>query len=68
MRHGRLLAPLALLAAAAVPALAEEQPPCARLDHLVGFLARSYGEKPVSAGLQGNGQLLEIFASGDTGT
>ena len=73
MHAGRLVAPLALLAATAVPALADEQPggnqlPCTRLDHLSGFLAQTYGEKPVSAGLQANGQLLQIFASQDTGT
>jgi hypothetical protein len=64
---------LALLAATAVPALADDQAgggqlPCTRLDHLSGFLAQSYGERPVSAGLQANGQLLQIFASRDTGT
>ncbi len=74
MHPGRLLAPLALLAATAVPALADEQLPdgsrlpCTRLDRLVGFLAQTYGERPVSAGLQANGQLLQIFASSDTGT
>jgi hypothetical protein len=73
MHAGRLVAPLALLAATAVPALADERPggnqlPCTRLDHLSGFLAQTYGEKPVSAGLQANGQLLQIFASQDTGT
>jgi hypothetical protein len=73
MHAGRLVAPLALLVATAVPALADEQSgagqlPCTRLDHLSGFLSQTYGEKPVSAGLQANGQLLQIFASRDTGT
>ena len=78
------VAPLALLAAAAavaatvvvaaaVPAAAAradeaERLPCTGLDHLAGFLADAYGERPVSAGLQANGQFLQIFASGSGGT
>ena len=64
-----LLALLLLLFAAAAPAGAAadgdqgQQLPCTRLDHLAGFLEQTYGERPVSAGLQSNGQLLQIFAS-----
>lgn len=69
MDTGRLLAPLALLLAA-TPALADEAAglPCTRQDNLTTFLARTYGETPVSAGLQGNGQLLQIFVSADSGS
>ncbi|TVQ34274.1 MAG: hypothetical protein EA356_10820 [Geminicoccaceae bacterium] len=39
-------------------------------DHqaLVQALADRYREVPVSIGLQNDGQLIEVFASGDTGT
>ena len=69
-----LLALLLLLFAAAAPAGAAadgdqgQQLPCTRLDHLAGFLEQTYGERPVSAGLQANGQLLQIFASGAGGS
>lgn len=63
---------LLLLAAAAATgssAAAEEpQPlPCTRFDHLAGFLEQTYGERPVAAGLQSNGQLLQVFVSGADG-
>ena len=38
------------------------------LEHLAGFLAQTYDERPVSAGLQSNGQLLQIFASAGSGS
>ena len=57
MKPGRLLAPLALLVATAAPALASEQLPCTRFEQLAGFLAQTYGEKPVSTGLQADGQI-----------
>jgi hypothetical protein len=59
---------LGVTVTAAAPALADEQLPCTQFTHLAGFLAQTYGEKPVSAGLQANGQLLQIFASNDTGS
>lgn len=68
MHPVRLLAPLALLIAAAAPAVANEQLPCTKFDHLAGFLADTYGERQVSAGLQSNGQLLQIFSSPETGS
>lgn len=67
MKPGRLLAPLALLIASGTPALAE-QLPCTRFEQLAGFLAETYGEKPVSAGLQADGQLLQIFSSPERGS
>ena len=61
----------ALLGAAAGPraaGAADEQLPCTGLEHLAGFLAQTYDERPVSAGLQANGQLLQIFASAGSGS
>lgn len=46
----------------------QEQMSCAQLAELAAGLAEHYGEKPVAMGLQPNGQLLEIFASPDSGT
>jgi len=69
MRPPRNLLALLLLFAAAMPAGAVDdddpgqQLPCTRFDHLAGFLEQTYGERPVSAGLQSNGQLLQIFVS-----
>ena len=57
-----LLFPFAAVTQAAVAADGQ-QLPCTRLDDLAGFLERTYDERPVSAGLQSNGQLLQIFAS-----
>lgn len=47
---------------------AQQQMPCAKLAELTAGLAERYREKPVAAGLQANGQLLEIFASPDGST
>lgn len=62
-----LLLPLAAGAAAGPASAAEEQGPrplpCTRPDHLAGFLEQAYGERPVAAGLQSNGQLLQVFAA-----
>jgi hypothetical protein len=65
-RPSRTLLALILVLPAAATAAADEQQqlPCTRLDHLAGFLEQTYGERPVSAGLQSNGQLLQIFVSG----
>jgi hypothetical protein len=41
---------------------------CATADTLTAMLDRSYGELPISNGLQKNGQLLQIYASPTTGT
>jgi hypothetical protein len=68
MKPGRLLAPLAVLVATAAPALATEQLPCTRFEQLAGFLAQTYGEKPVSTGLQADGQILQIFSSQERGS
>ena len=58
-----LLLPLAAVTQQAAVAADGQQLPCARLDNLAGFLEQTYGERPVSVGLQSNGQLLQIFAS-----
>lgn len=65
--RGLFLAGLGTIALFASPAFAR-QLPCGETDNLAKLLDQSYGEVPVSTGLQGNGQLLQIFASPDTGT
>ena len=59
------LAPFAVAAFLPSPAPAAERP-CAQTDRLSELLDRSYGEMPVSTGLQRNGQLLQIYASSTT--
>lgn len=61
---------LAGLAASAliVGAAGAREPPCAETRRVADVLHGSYGELPISAGLQENGQLLQIFASPDTGS
>jgi hypothetical protein len=49
------------------PAAAGE-PPCTKHEQLAGFLGGTYGEQPISAGLQANGRLLEIYSSPSTGS
>jgi hypothetical protein len=63
------LAPVAL-AGAAPPAAAQTAGPALCHDHqeLVQALAERYREVPVSIGLQTDGHLIEVFASGETGT
>jgi hypothetical protein len=59
------LAPFAVAALLSCPAPAAERP-CAQTDRLSELLDHTYGEMPVSTGLQGNGQLLQIYASPTT--
>jgi hypothetical protein len=59
------LTPFAVAAFLPSPAPAAERP-CAQTDRLSELLDRSYGEMPVSTGLQRNGQLLQIYASPTT--
>ena len=54
-------------------ALAQEAPtgnrlPCTSYDELAHQLGDRYKEAPVSAGLQANGNVLQVFASAETGT
>ena len=41
---------------------------CDERNSVVGELTQNFHEKPVAQGLQGNGTLLEVFASKDTGS
>ena len=41
---------------------------CDRRETVVGELSSEFQEKPVAVGLQGNGTLLELFASKETGS
>lgn len=41
---------------------------CDQRENVVGELAAEFQEKPVAVGLQGNGTLLELFASKETGS
>lgn len=52
---------------AAAPAVAEPSP-CSDIQRITSVLDASYGELPVSRGLQANGQLMQFFASPTTGT
>lgn len=42
--------------------------PCSRYDSIRRQLNQDYAEEPVSLGLQSNGNLLQIFASAESGT
>ena len=78
MRPARARPVVALLGAAAAllaggtvagnAAAADEQLPCTGFEHLARFLAQTYDERPVSVGLQSNGQLLQSFASAGNGS
>jgi hypothetical protein len=41
---------------------------CGPRDEIAALLEKNYGERPVNRGLKMDGVLLEIFASGVTGT
>ena len=41
---------------------------CDQRTSVVGELTQSFREKPVAVGMQGNGTLLELFASKETGS
>jgi hypothetical protein len=62
-----ILAGLGSVALTASPLLAAT-PPCGATEEVARLLDQRYGELPVSNGLQGNGQLLQIFASPTTGS
>lgn len=72
-----IAAPASMSAAAAdptpaslsnAPAQGGEKYLCDQRTSVVGELSQSFKEKPVAVGLQGNGTLLEVFASKDTGS
>jgi hypothetical protein len=67
----RFLGPITMalaLAACCGGAEAQERMPCAKLAAVTAGLAEQFGEKPVAAGLQADGRMLEIFASPDGAT
>lgn len=57
-----------LLAAAALPALAQSAANCAQRQQVIARLASTYGETRQSIGLGANNQVVEVFASLETGT
>jgi hypothetical protein len=61
---------LAFVAVTASPAMAQNAPALLCHDHgeLTKALLDRYHEVPVSIGLQTDGQLLQVFASAETGT
>jgi len=48
-------------------ALAEDVP-CGNKTDVAKLLDDRYGETPISNGLQGNGELMQVYASPETGT
>lgn len=46
----------------------EGRPPCGPAPKIAKGLQDKYGESPVSIGLQGNGNLLQVWASEERGT
>ena len=59
---------LAALSAAAGPAVAQSSGNCAMRSHVIERLAAAYGETRQSIGLGANNQVVEVFASRETGT
>ena len=54
--------------AGAEPAPANPRLPCHDYVKMAEHLGAKYAEKPVAYGMQSNGNLLQVFASPDTGT
>ena len=73
-RRTHLTGPAVLVGLALAQPLAAEtepgpqRPACHSYIEIARQLDSRYGEKPVSIGLQGNGHLLQVFASKDTGS
>jgi hypothetical protein len=59
---------LAALSSAAAPAVAQSSGNCAMRSHVIERLAAAYGETRQSIGLGANNQVVEVFASRETGT
>jgi hypothetical protein len=55
-------------AAHAQPAATGPHPLCAAYREVQRQLAAGYGEAPVAVGLRSNGELLQVFASSESGT
>jgi hypothetical protein len=56
------------LLAAAGPAASQSSGNCAMRQHVIERLAAAYGETRQSIGLGANNQVVEVFASAETGT
>jgi hypothetical protein len=52
----------------AQPEAADERMPCHDYQTIVETLDKRYGETPASLGLQTNGNLLQVFASSESGS
>lgn len=70
---GALLIGYAALPAGESEAVAQTQSSaerylCDKRDSVVNELSGQFNERPVAVGLQGNGTLLEVFASKETGS
>jgi hypothetical protein len=59
---------LGALLAAAGPAFPQSSGNCAMRQHVIARLAGTYGETRQSIGLGANNQVVEVFASLETGT
>lgn len=73
MRSTTFLAALVATAMTAGPAAANTpssiaRPPCHDYGEIARQLADRYKEAPISAGLQANGHLLQVFRSAESGT
>lgn len=62
------LAPLATSAPLAAPAATETPPACDDYRELTHVLGQHYAEAPVSAGLNADGNLLQVFSAPAAGT
>jgi hypothetical protein len=56
------------LVLAAAPAQSQSSGNCAMREHVIARLASAYGETRQSIGLNANNQVVEVFASSETGT
>ena len=72
MRRSALLPLSALLAAMAMPAVAQDPAmpvsTCGEQAHVASYLRDTFEEVPVSLGLQADGRMMQIFASETTGS
>jgi hypothetical protein len=62
---------LAITAGLCTPASAESAPQgpvCRPWHEVANYRGQKYAEQPVAYGLQDNGNLLQVYASADTGT
>lgn len=59
---------VAAVALAASASAAQAQPQCYEHGKVLDQFLKSYKEVPIAAGLTGDGRMLEVLSSGDTGT